>query len=136
MAIDLLSCFIKHERRVRLLFSVDLAAGAFTSIAPYAVQNIDGRATSPSVVAVFAVAHAPNVVEIQLGSDLTPGAAYHFAAVGVPGVDGSLTLATSSTDGTFGEPTVTPDAGQGVSALAALLYGKDLRWSGSDFIED
>lgn len=91
MTVALVSALVRHERRVRLFFTANLATGAFTNLSPYSVASVDGRATPPSVVRAFAVASSPNVVELALGGDLVQGAAYSFSAVGVPAVDLSVT---------------------------------------------
>ena len=55
MAIALANVQIRHERRVRLIFSAALAVGAFTSTAPYTVTSLSGEAASPTVVAALTV---------------------------------------------------------------------------------
>lgn len=136
MAITLDAIAIKHERRVRLLFSQALGAGAFTAISFYTVTNQDGKAASPGVQKALALAGSTNAVELQLDSDLVGGAVYRFSAVGVPGADLSTTPNPSELDATFGESTLAPLVTKsGVTDLEALLYGKDILFVGGDFQE-
>lgn len=137
MAIALTNVQIRHERRVRLIFSASLAVGAFTSTAFYAVTCLSGEAASPTVAAALTVSGSPAVVELQLGADLVRGQRYSFSAVGVPAVDASTTPDPSVEVGYFGE--ILPSPGiqaAGVSELDELLYGRDLLFAGGDFVED
>lgn len=138
MTIALTSLLIKHERRVQLLFSTSLGAAAFTSTSYYSATNLDGSGASPTIVAVFMVAHSPHAVELALGCDLVPGGRYEFAANGVPALDAGegVTPTPSTTIGTFGNPTVAATKQKaGTSELEALLYGVDLLFANGDFVE-
>ena len=73
MTIALLTALVRHERRVRLEFSADLAAGAFTSLAWYSFTS-DGTAANPSAVAAYAVPNSPQTVELHLSVPLVQGA--------------------------------------------------------------
>jgi hypothetical protein len=137
VSIALVSVTIRHERRVRLFFDNTLASGAFSSVSYYTVTSVDGSATDPSVVKAFAVASSPTVVELALGGDLVQGAAYSFAAVGVPATDlsvtpgGSAVVAKLATEarpaalGARGAPT----------ELETTIFGVDLIFQG-DFQVD
>lgn len=137
MTIALNTIILRHERRVRLVFTLALGAGAFTSTSFYTVTSVDGATTPPTVVKALGVTDSPNVVELQLGSDLVQGAAYSFSAVAVPGVDASTTPDPSAVEARMPrEPgPAAPGTRQQGSALEEVLYGRDLRWSGSDFAE-
>lgn len=138
MAISLIALQIKHERRVRLVFSAALAAGAFSSTSYYGALNLDGGAASPGVQAALVVSSSPNVVELQLDIDLVQGALYRFSAVGVPAIDTSTTPNPSELDARVGqERRAAAVATHGAPlALDRVLYGEDVRWSVSDFQED
>lgn len=133
--IALLSILIKHKRRIRLVFSSPVAAGAFTSVSYYTVTSQDGIGASPPVVSAIAVDGAVNNVELALGDELVPGGRYRVSAIGVPAVDSSVTDSTSTQIVAFGleRPTVNVEAL--VSDNDLLLYGRDLVWTGTDFEE-
>ncbi len=137
MATSLNAIVIRHERRVRLLFSRPLAIGAFTSTAFYTVTNQDGSGTSPGVQKAMVVADSSHVVELQLDSDLTQGGVYLFSAVAVPGNDATVTPDPSGLFATFGvqKQALLQSAG-GVPDIYALLFGKDILFNGGDFVED
>ena len=65
MTIALTTAIVRHERRLRLVFSNSLGAGAFSTLTWYTITS-DGTAASPSVVAAYAVANSPQVVELHL----------------------------------------------------------------------
>lgn len=138
MSIALNAAVIKHERRIRVLFTNTLASSAFTSTSYYTVTSLDGATSSPAVVRAFAVASSPHVVELQLADDLVQGAAYTISAVGVPATDLSTTPNPSETGVRMGRE---PQAGTAATArgpitvLEELLFGRDARWTGSDFAE-
>ncbi len=135
MAINLIAVTIRHERRVRLSFDATLAAGAF-SASLYSVENADGRGANPTVQKAFIVSSSPNVVELQLDTDLVQGARYSFTAAAVPGVD-ATTSPTQTVVGTMGgEPSPAATGARGpASGLERVLYGEDLVWTGADWAE-
>jgi hypothetical protein len=137
MTIELANVVIKHERRVRLLFTASLAAGAFSSLTPYSVESLDGDVAEPLVLAAYALTSDPATVELQISTPLVEGARYRFFANAVPGLDSSTTPNPSSVDGTFGASTLATRAVgvQQTSQLDAFLYGIDLRFDGDDFAE-
>jgi hypothetical protein len=136
-AIHLQNVYIKHERRLRLIFDVPLAAGAFTNTALYTVTNLDGKGTSPTVVAVFAITGGLQQIEVSLGADLVDGAQYQVAAVGVPGTNGGTTKASSVLPFTVSANLAnTPNQEVTFVDLGLLLYGRDLLWNGQDLQED
>jgi len=135
--VQLLAVIPRHERRIRLSFNLAVAMGGFvTPPTFYTVTNTDGKGISPGVVKVFVVANSPDVVELQLDGDLVGGALYTVSAVGVPGVDASVTPNPSILPFFFGEnnPQPKPTGQSGISDLDAVLYGIDLLFHG-DFLE-
>lgn len=136
MSITLAAVQFRHERRVRLVFTDTVGSGGFVATL-YTVTSLDGDAASPVVQKALAVTSSPNVVELQLGSDLVGGALYRFSAPGVPAADSGSTPDPSDADARFGrERPVRPPIGTSpVQDLEELLYGRDLAWNGSDFAE-
>jgi hypothetical protein len=138
VAIALQSVVVRHERRLRLVFTNSLAGGAFGVPAPsyYAIENTDGLGTDPTISAAMIVANSPQVVELALGIDLVPNAQYKVTAVGVPAVDATVTPSGTEDLFRFGQPT----KGSSVEERAVLdrerlLYFTDLLWNGIDFQE-
>lgn len=136
MAIDLLAVTIKHERRVRLVFDASLAGAAFSSTAFYAITELDGLAANPGVVKALIVTSSPQVVELQLDTDLVQGARYSFSAVGVPALDASTTPDPSVATATVGTERAAAAIGAPgpLTDLERTLYGVDLVLDG-DFGE-
>lgn len=135
MAIDVAAASVRHERRVRIAFTNTLAAAAFTSTSYYRAACLNSVGTAPVVRAALVVTSSPNVVELQLDSDLVPGGIYQFFAEGVPAADASTTPVGASAYASFGER-VDGSRTEQVTDLEALLYGIDLRYEGTDFLED
>ncbi len=137
MTISILSVTVRHERRVRLGFSQGLAAGAFgpAAVPLYSVTCLDGTATAPDVTKALAVSASPDFVELQLGADLSQGSLYYFSAVGVPGLDASVTPDPSAVPAMIARETRTAALGArgAPSSFEEALYGRDIRWSGTDF---
>jgi len=124
---------VRHERRVRLLFTGPLATSAF---APglYLIASASGAA-GPAVVGAILIAGTPIAVELALGADLQEGASYVVQASGVPGLDGSVTPAGSSFAFRWTSGAAPTNVEQPEDDLDALLYGVDLVWTGTDFGE-
>jgi hypothetical protein len=138
MSISLISVAVRHERRVRLVFSTSLALGAFIDTSLYAISSVGDVNAAPPVVAVFALANSPNVAELQLGADLVAGGRYTVSAVGVPAAAGTNTDITppgTEHDFVIGRPTRVPHT-RDATRLERVLYGSDLLFSGGDFQED
>jgi hypothetical protein len=137
MSISLVTAIVRHERRLRLVFTNSLAAAAFTTLSYYTVTSVDGAAASPAVVAVYSVTNSPNVVELHLGADLVQGALYVASAVGVPATDISTTPNPSEAHFRPGVERTEADLGTPaqVSDLERQLYGEDLVHDGRDFVE-
>lgn len=137
MSILLQAVDIRHERRVRLVFTNTLAAGAFGAPAPaaYSIVNVDGKGPDPNVKAALIVSGSANVVELALEHELVKGALYTISAVGVPAVDLTTTPGGSTLQVRWG---VTAKA-ENIEPLARerddLLYFIDLLWTGDDFQE-
>lgn len=137
MAIALLSVNVRHERRLRLLFTNVLAAGAFGVPGPayYTVENLDGKAVSPVVEAALIVSGSPEVVELSLGADLCNGAMYRITADGVPATDASTTPSGSQEQFRFGTAPTKTKVEPGLRDRERLLFQVDLIWNGSDYEE-
>lgn len=137
MSIDFLSVAIRHERRVRLVFSNALASGAFGAPCPtfYSIVSLDGRGIAPALKAALIVPGSTNVVELVLASDLVPDALYEISAVGVPAVDLSVTPGGSTLQARFGRTFSHPNREPIRADRERLLYGSDLIWNGTDFEE-
>lgn len=137
MAIELANVLVKHERRVRLVFSAPLGAGAYGTPAPaaYVLENEDGRGPSPGVSAAIFVVGATTNVELALDADLAPGALYHLTAIGIPAADASVSTTASDLRFRFGSPTTTTNVEPKVSDAELLLFGRDLVHSGVDYVE-
>lgn len=133
--ITLLAVIIKHKRRIRLLFTNNLDASAFTSTLPYVVTNTSGVATDPPVVSVYAVGGTLNAVELALGADLVPSATYSVSAVGVVAVDASVAGVDAVGVFQISQPASLPNAEIETLDSSLLLYGRDLMFDGIDFVE-
>ncbi len=137
MAIAFQSIVIRHETRIRLLFTNTLDTGAFGDPAPvfYIVTSTDGKTLSPTVQTAYIVPNSPNVVELALSSPLTKGATYTVSAIGVPCTDASSTPAGSVRPMLWGLTTPRENVEQTLVDRQRLLYGVDLLWNGVDFQE-
>jgi hypothetical protein len=134
MAIVLTSLIVRHERRIRLQFDRAIATPGALNTALY-VLAADG-ATFPIVVEALAVPNTPASVELALDRDLNDGATYTVTAVGVPAVDTTVTPAGSVLPFVLAaEPDLEPNDELPALDLGALIYGDDLVWDGSDFVE-
>lgn len=135
MAISLVNVLVRHARRVRVFFTTDLAAGAFTTTSFYTVTSLDDDGLSPDVVAAIAVPGATNTVELVLGDDLVDGGLYSLAAIGVPANDASVTPGDAIQPFAHAEPTQRVNEEVPQDDISALVFGVDLRWDGSDYAE-
>lgn len=137
MTIELAGIIVKHERRIRLVFSAALDSSAFGTPAPaaYVVDNEDGAARSPGVSAALLVVGANTNVELALDTDLATGALYRVRAVGIVAADASTSTSASDQHFRFGIPTSSFNVEPKVSDGELLLYGRDLVWSGIDYLE-
>lgn len=134
MTVELLSVAPRHERRIRLVFSNTLAAGAFTSTSLYVITNEDGRGVNPGVAQAIPVSGSSSNVELALTEDLVSGALYRLVAVGVPATDASTTTAASDTMFRTGVPQTDTNVERRTNDADVLLYGRDASWSG-DYLE-
>lgn len=138
MPIELTGIDPRSPSRLRLLFSGDLASGAFGTPAPaaYVVANQDGTAADPGVVSAIVVSGSPNAVELALDVDLVAGALYLVEAIGIPGADASTSTILSAQHVRIGVPRdPTGDIEPKVTEGDLLLYGRDLVWTGADYLE-
>jgi hypothetical protein len=137
MAIILQSDLFVGTRRIRLFFSGPLASGAFTNLALYSVENVDGLGpATTNVVALFGFTSNPNAVELAIDADWTAGALYEVDCAAVPGADGSLFTGSIQDRYPDGSMVVPPNVEPETNDLELLLYGRDLMWNGQDFVED
>lgn len=137
MAISLLSLEAKHERRIRLVFSNTLDAGAFGIPGPayYVITSNDAKGPNPTVAAAMVVSGSPNVVELALSAALVVGGQYNVSAVGVPATDLSVTPVGSELTLQFGFSARKENVEPIKQDRDRLLYGIDLVWSGKDYVE-
>lgn len=137
MTIALTAVEIRSQRRLRLAFSMTLAAGAFTSTAYYSVASVDGAGSTPTVNAAFAIPSSGHIVELSLDADLTEGVPYTVSAIGVPATGGGgVTPAGSTLQFQLG--VIRQSLRQNDTAsldVWADVYGEDLHWDGEDFAE-
>ncbi len=136
MSISLNAVEIKHERRIRLLFSRPLDAAAF-GVAPslYVITSADSSGASPTVQAAMIVTGSPAVVELALSLPIVEGAMYSVSAVGVPGDDASTTPGGSVLPFRYGRTATYRDVEPLRRNREDLLYGIDLLWTGADYQE-
>lgn len=137
MTIELIGVIVKHERRVRLVFSSPLGAGAFGTPAPveYVIDNQDGLAPSPGVAAAIIVTSATTNVELALDTDLVQGALYVITTTGIPGADASTCTAASVERFRVGVEPRRPDVEPKVLDADLLLFARDLVHTGIDYLE-
>lgn len=135
MAIALTGVVARSPRRVRLVFSNTLAAGAFTTLSYYEITPSNDVGVSVEVLQALVVADSANNVELAVSQDLTPGVPYLVSAVGVPAIDLSVTPNPSELTFQLGEPLRQANVEPAASELDVLLYGRDIIWTGEDFLE-
>lgn len=133
MTIALLGIVPRHERRVRLLFSGTLAAGAFTSTTYYSVACTNSLGGNPSVSAAIQIAGNGSSVDLALARDLAQSGTYLVTCTAVPGADASTFTGTQSFY--FGQSQLRPNSEPARSDVSDLVYGVDLIWDGRDFVE-
>lgn len=134
MSIALSDIAIRHERRLRLVFTNTVDVGAFNP-ARYAVTSQDDVGASPAVVAVYAVASSPNIVELALGADLAPGGAYAAAVDAVPAIDASVTPVGAMQLFSYPAPASSLNTEVTEDDIDALLYSVDLAYDGAGYVE-
>jgi hypothetical protein len=139
MAITYSNLIVRNERRIRLVFSEPLAAGAFgpgaSVFALYTVVCTNGSGANPGISAAIVVPGGASNVELALNTDLVAGGIYAVTTVSVPGIDATISPSAVDTF-TFGAlPAATINVEQPQDDLGALIYGVDLVWTGSDFLE-
>lgn len=134
MTITLNAVEIKHERRIRLIFSRPLGGGAF-GVAPiaYVITSDDALGISPGVSAAMIISENPASVELALDSPLVIGGRYTVGAVSVPGDDAST--ATASLPIRFGLNAPRRDVEPLQRNRDTILFGVDLVWDGDDYQE-
>ncbi len=135
--IDLIGVEVRSERRLRLTFSTNLAAGAFGIPGPsyYVITSRAADTTAPSVVGAMIVSGQANAVELALSNDLVRGSLYDLTAVGVPAQDASTTPAGTASPFQYGARRDVTGVEPAVRNIERLLYRADLIWNGSDFAE-
>lgn len=135
--ISLNSIEVKHERRIRLIFSEALDVGAFGVPAPayYVVTCTDSLGVSPGISAAIMSSTNNAVVELTLTEDLVKGSLYTISAVGVPGVSLDVTPDPSLLSFRFGFNAPKRDVEPIQQNRDDLVYGIDLLWNGADYQE-
>lgn len=133
MAITLQSVVYRSPRRIRLVFSNTLAAGAYLA-ARYSVVSTDSLGVDPTVLAALLVPGSSNVTELALSDEMADGAGYSVTALaGVPAADAS-TLAADTT-----LPLRTPGAAPATEGPTVEarddLYLYDLAYANDDWVE-
>ncbi len=137
MTITLNSIEIKHERRIKLIFSEDLDSSAFGAPAPayYTVTCEDSLGSDPVVSAAMLVTGNPHIVELAFDRDIVKGSLYSVSAVGVPAFGGSFTPDPTTLQFRFGLTAPLRDVEPILQNRDELLYGVDLLWNGADYQE-
>jgi hypothetical protein len=132
--VALLTAVARHERRVRLVFDGALALAAFTTLSLYSLSGGDG--TTVPVAGLVGLVGMPNQLDLALGADLQVGVVYTVAASGAPGADGTTTPEGTTASVRLAAAPATPvDAEVTPEDITDLLYGVDLVWSGTDYVE-
>lgn len=127
---------LRNERRLRLNFSNTLASGAFGVLPTlYTITCQNDFGVSPGVNAALIVPGSPNTVELSLDADLAEGAMYQVACPGVPCTDLTVTPTPSTERFLFGDTRFEANRENNHSDADAVLFGRDLVWSGNDFVE-
>lgn len=134
MAIQLGTTIPRHERRLRLVFSGALAAGAY-SASLYALESLDALGGAPTVSGVVAVAGATNQLELALGVALVAGGLYRLTCTAVPGADASTFTGTHDFRTSGSEGAALADVESAGDDAGLVLFGRDLAWTGADFLE-
>lgn len=138
MTILLQALEVRHERRIRLVFTNALASGAFGVPAPggYLITCVDGSATPPGIQAALVVPGSATVVELSFDAPLVRGALYHITAQSIPAVDASSTATGTGQDFRWGFDTPPVNVEPARRNKELLLYGVDLIWNGVDYQEN
>jgi len=135
MPVAFQNAVIRSPRRLRLLFSNTLAAGAF-STSFYSLESLDGFGADPPVNAALVVPDASDQVELSLQYELAPGGLYRLTvAAGVPAADLSVALA-AELEFKMHVPRLGPSSGVSLDAMVRRVYQVDLVHDGRDFVED
>ncbi len=134
MTISLTAVDIRHERRVRLLFSTPLAVGAYVP-SLYTITSSDSASSPIGINAAMLVVGNPAVVELAFDADMAVGGQYLITAVGVPAVDASVTPAGSELSLRYGVIAAKENVEPIQRDRDRLLYGVDLLWDGLDYRE-
>lgn len=135
MAISPTNLIFRSRRRIRVLFSNTLGAGAFNA-SLYTVTATDSLGTDPEVSAALIVGDSPAAVELALSVELADGAGYAVnIAAGVPAADASVTAAPVDLPlRTPAPPAQVAERSQTTVAIDRL-YGVDIAFNGTDFVE-
>lgn len=136
MSIELTGIVPRNERRLRLVFSSALAAGAFGSPAPAAyVVDREDTTPSPGVAAAIIVSGSANNAELALSIDLVEGGLYRVRAIGIPGADASTSTSLSDQRFRFQISTKPYNVEPKTNDRELLLYGRDIVHTGLDYLE-
>lgn len=137
MAINLLRVLVKHEKRIRAVFSTPLASGAFGVPGPacYAITSLDSAGPEPTVVAAMVVPGSASVVELVLSTALVKGGLYRLTTLAVPAIAGSAFSPLEHEDFRYSFSTIADNSEPVKRDRERLLYGIDLLWNGVDYQE-
>lgn len=134
MPIELSAVVVRHERRLRVLFSAPVAAGAFRA-SSYVLSGASQTTRAPVPVGALVVPGAPHAVELALDADLAANELYAVRADNVPAVDGSVSSPGVRLDFRLADGPAIENDERPAGDIGALLYGVDLVWRDGDFVE-
>ncbi len=136
MAIQALNLIYRSTRRLRVVFSNNLAAGAFNASWFNIAVSEPPLAVGLAVTAGLAVLNSPNVVELVLTAELESGRRYDLTVFGgVPATDASTTVSSVALPLTVPSSAPLTSASDATRSVTDALYGVDLAWDGRDFVE-
>jgi hypothetical protein len=134
MVFALQNIIVRSRRRLRVLFTEPVAAGAFAT-AFYTVQSLDGIGIDPVVNGALVVLDSPQVVELSLAIDIADGARYQLnVASGVPALAGGTAAAGQYQFAAPSAPAA-PSPELAIDDLLNDVYGNDIVHNGADFVE-
>lgn len=130
---QLVSIIIRSSTRLRLQFSANVDAAAFTGTGTITVVSQDGAGLSPSINQRIVVAGTPQAMELALSTDLADGGLYLLTYSGIPSTDTST--ASGSEEFRPGVKFATVNSELETPDIEKALFGVDLVWTGADYLE-
>jgi hypothetical protein len=131
--VQLVSVIIRSTTRLRLQFSAIVDSTAFTGTGTITIVSQDGAGVSPSINQRIPVASVPQAIELALSDELVDGGLYLLTISSIPSTD--LTTATGTELFRPGVKFTTVDAEVETPDIEKALFGIDLVWTGSDYLE-